>query len=268
MVAVFISGIYLAWKGYVLPVNPFGDWNESMLVDEDLMGDINLHLQELEKEISAQKLVDFLARDDVREKHGITKAISERTARRYLGTLGYRWKTERKGQYADGHEREDVVDYRNSIFLPQWKEIEARMRNWTTENLPELGPSPAGRRIIVWFHDESIFYAHDRRKKGWYHKDAPVKPYKKGEGASLMIADYVSADFGWSPRSLDGTRSARRILRPGKNKDGYFACEDIEDQADEMMDICTEVSSAPRAPFLQDECRKTPPNPTRTGWSR
>ncbi|GLB37418.1 hypothetical protein LshimejAT787_0404690 [Lyophyllum shimeji] len=223
----------------VLPVNPYGDWNESMLADEDLMYDISLHLQELRKEITAEKLVEYLARDDVREKHGITKAISARTARRYLKALGYRWKTERKGQYADGHEREDVVEYRNNKFLPQWKEIESRMRNWTTENLPEFGPSVPGRRVIVWFHDETIFYAHDRRKKGWYHKDAPAKPYKKGEGASLMIVDYVSADFAWL-RSPDGTRSARRVMRPGKNKDGYMTNDDVIDQANVAMDICTE----------------------------
>jgi hypothetical protein len=54
-----------------------------------------------------------------------------------------------------------------------------------------------GKRVIAWFHDESVFYAHDWWKKGWYHKDASAKPYTKGEGASLMIADFVSADFGW-----------------------------------------------------------------------
>ena len=64
----------------VLPVNPYGDWNESMLVDEDLATDINLHLQELGSNISACKVVDFLARPDVKEKHGITKPITERAA--------------------------------------------------------------------------------------------------------------------------------------------------------------------------------------------
>ncbi|KAF8060127.1 hypothetical protein FPV67DRAFT_1673914 [Lyophyllum atratum] len=82
-------------------LNPYGDWNETMLVDEDLMNDVNLHLQELGKGITAQKLVSYLTREDVREKHGITCTISERTARRYLKLLGYRWETERKGQYAD-----------------------------------------------------------------------------------------------------------------------------------------------------------------------
>jgi len=132
----------------VLPVNPYGDWNESMLADEDLMNDINLHFQELRKEITAQKLVEYLARDDVREKHGITKAISERTAQRYLKALGYRWTT-------------------------QWKEIESRMRNWTTENLPEFGPSAPGRRVIVWFHDETIFCEAVQKGRGCF-------PYDRG----------------------------------------------------------------------------------------
>ncbi|RDB25331.1 hypothetical protein Hypma_007565 [Hypsizygus marmoreus] len=235
----------------VLPVNPFGDWNQSMLVDEDLVNDINLYLQELGKEISAQKLVDYLARDDVRAKHGITRSISERTARHYLNTLGYRWASPKKGQYADGHEREDVVFYRNNKFLPQWREIQSRMRNWTTENLPEFGPMLPGRIVIVWFHDESIFYAHDRRKKAWYHKDAPAKPYVKGEGASLMIADFVSADFGWL-QSPDGTRSARRVMRPGKNKDGYFTSADIQDQVNEAMDIVSEFYPEYEHVFVYD----------------
>jgi len=40
-------------------VNPYGDWNESMLMDEDLCNDINLYFQEIGKEISAKKLMDF-----------------------------------------------------------------------------------------------------------------------------------------------------------------------------------------------------------------
>lgn len=209
----------------MLPINPYGNWNESMLFDEDLVSDINMHLQELGKDITARKVAQFLACPDVKEKHSIIKAVSERTARRYLHVLGFRWKTPQKGQYADGHEHEDVVWYRDHKFLPQWRQIQAQMVNWTKENIPEAGPLP-GHRVVAWFHDESIFYANDRHRKSWYHKDAPIKPYAKGEGASLMIADYVSADFGWL-QSPNGKRSARRVMRPGKNKDGYFTCEDI-----------------------------------------
>jgi hypothetical protein len=98
--------------------------------------------------------------------------------------------------------------------------------------------------VITWHHDEVIFYVHDCRGKGWHHKNEAAKPYAKGDGVSLMIADFCSADFGW----LHGTRpgpdgavkSAQRIMRPGKNWDRYFSAEDIEEQAQAAMDIVTE----------------------------
>jgi hypothetical protein len=146
----------------LLPINPYGGWNKSMLADEDLCNDISLYLQEIGKEISAKKLVDFLACEDVCSKHGIEKQISKRTARRYLNTLGYHWSTPKKGQYADGHERDDVIYYRDKVFLPKWKEIQSRMESWIGSDAElEQGPKMPGPRIITWFHDESIFYAHD-----------------------------------------------------------------------------------------------------------
>ena len=138
----------------------------------------------------------------------------------------------------DGHEREDVVAYRKKVFLPQWRKFVNQMATWD-KDLKEHLPPTDRKRVIVWFHDESIFYAHDRRKKGWYHKDASAKPYTKGEGASLMVADFVSADFGWLS-SPDGKRSARRIFKPGKNRDGYFTNTEILEQAKDAMDILQE----------------------------
>jgi hypothetical protein len=73
----------------VLPVNPYGGWNRSMLADEDLADDIRLHLQSLGNEITANKLVAFLHDPDVCSKHGIDIKVSECTARRYLNDLGY-----------------------------------------------------------------------------------------------------------------------------------------------------------------------------------
>jgi len=45
--------------------------------------------------------------------------ISESTARRWLAKLGYELKEVKKGVYVDGHEREDVVAYRQK-FLEQF----------------------------------------------------------------------------------------------------------------------------------------------------
>ncbi|KAJ6617827.1 hypothetical protein B0H10DRAFT_1948012 [Mycena sp. CBHHK59/15] len=50
----------------VLPINPYGQWKQSMLADEDLANDIRDHLQELGKFITADKLVDYLSREDVK----------------------------------------------------------------------------------------------------------------------------------------------------------------------------------------------------------
>ena len=110
----------------ILPINLFGDWNQSMLLDEDLALDINLYLQTLGKEISALKLVAFLAWPDVCLKHGIMKKISEKTACQYLNVLGYCWRSPKKGQYADGHERDDVVWYQEHRFLPKMKPYEGK----------------------------------------------------------------------------------------------------------------------------------------------
>ena len=47
---------------------------------------------------------------------GYPRNISLETARRWLHQLGFQFITPRKGIFVDGHERDDVVEYR-SIFL-------------------------------------------------------------------------------------------------------------------------------------------------------
>lgn len=76
-------------EDHKLLINPYGCWNESVLSNEDLTNDIKLYLMELGKNISAAKLVEFLGCPDVHAKHGIEGlSISERTAQRYLNSLG------------------------------------------------------------------------------------------------------------------------------------------------------------------------------------
>ncbi|KAJ7304897.1 hypothetical protein DFH08DRAFT_658029, partial [Mycena albidolilacea] len=194
----------------VLPINPYDHWSQSMLADVDLATDVCNHLQELGKFITAEKLVQYLEREDVMEKHGLEKAISISTVRRYLNELGYRWVTIfKKGQYCDGHEREDIVYYREEVYLPTLKGFQdcscifEADRSVITPSLP-----PGTWCTVIWYHDESIFYAHDRHRKAWYYKDANAISYKKGDNVSYVVADYFSADFGWLHTS-DGKPSAR-----------------------------------------------------------
>lgn len=95
----------------ILSINPYGEWNETLLVNEDLSNDINLYLQELGNKITAEKLAKFLSQPELQEKHGISKNIHITTACRYLRMLNFQFTYAAKGQYSDGHERVDVVHY-------------------------------------------------------------------------------------------------------------------------------------------------------------
>ncbi|KIM85636.1 hypothetical protein PILCRDRAFT_86838 [Piloderma croceum F 1598] len=97
-------------------------------------------------------------------------------------------------------------------------------------------PPPHRQTTVVWFHDESTFYANDQKVKQWVHVNETAKPYAKGEGPSQMVANMVSADYGWLP-SPGGSETAQVLFKAGKNCKGYFTNEDILSQANNAMDI-------------------------------
>lgn len=151
--------------------------------------------------------------------------------------MGYRWTRKPSGQYIDGHERSDVVHYQQSDFLPAWAELDRRTRSWTVENEEMVNTALAsGHTLVVWFHDESTFYANDCCIVRWVHKGEKPVPHTKGEGASLMVADFISANYGWL-QSLDGNVHARVLFRAGKAREGYFTNADILKHATMAMDI-------------------------------
>ena len=59
-----------------------------------------------------------------------------------------------------------------------------------------------------------MFYANDCRVAQWVHKDEVPTSYVKGKGASQMVADLVSADYGWL-QSLDGKEEAWVLIKAG-----------------------------------------------------
>ena len=73
----------------------------------------------------------------------------------------------------DGHEREDVVEYCNKIFLPKLAEYEKLMvehiLDEATGNLTKIMPEleEGQLRIIAQFHDESCFHVNDEARNLW-----------------------------------------------------------------------------------------------------
>jgi hypothetical protein len=115
------------------------------------------------------------------------------------------------------------------------KQYQHHMQAWTEEHGWDLPPQIICA-AVGWVHDESIFHAYDCHQTAWYHKDTTPMPYAKGEGVSLMIADFVSADYGWLC-SPDKKESVCIIFHPGKNQEGYFTNDDILAQADHTIMI-------------------------------
>ncbi|KAF9511790.1 hypothetical protein BS47DRAFT_1363556 [Hydnum rufescens UP504] len=210
------------WTLKTFLTNAYGRWNVSMLVsDEDLAQDITLHLQGLGPFISALDIVRYLDTPEIKTRLGLERSISLKTASRWMQLMQYRWGKEPKGQYVDGHERDDVVTYRQSTFLPAWAAVDAKTRKFDDgSNLDPLTPV-SSRPTIIWNHD-----------------DETAKPYAKGKGTSLMVADFVSPDYGWLREPGDADADGARVfLRPGKEHDGYFMCNEVLAQVTKAMDV-------------------------------
>jgi len=195
-----------------LPVHRYGQYHSSILNDEDFAETIKLHLQHLaakDGHFTAQSLVDFVASPEIQkrlEEADVQKhSISVWTARRWLKQLDWHFGCCRNGMYIDAHERDDVVAY-HEAFVKRWlEEYEPRMVEY--DNDGKVKKEPEGYvlqgkykgqafHVILVTHDESTFYANDRKNVGWGHKSDKGKPKRKGEGESIMVSDFLTLEWG------------------------------------------------------------------------
>ncbi|KIO18904.1 hypothetical protein M407DRAFT_83446 [Tulasnella calospora MUT 4182] len=219
-------GVYLRDPEFLPRLRCTNHW-KALIEDEDIAQEIKLHLLGVGKFFTAMDIVKYSAQADVMERWGLSRPISEWTATRWLKKLDYRYRNEKKG-YADGHEREDVVRYRQDVFLKKWFQLQERMVARDKGGNVVQAPANHLLLLIPITHDESTFYAHDQRKKRWVHSSEGAVPVRKGEGTSLMVSDFCSPDLpgGWL-RSKDRNQEARVFFKAGKNRDGYFNNDDI-----------------------------------------
>lgn len=199
-----------------LPYHEHGWWNIPILGDEDVSHEIKMHLQSIGKYARAEDIVKFLSNPETRARLGLAKAVSIRTAQRWMSKYGgFRWRAELKGQYFDGHERADVVEYRQSVFVPFWRALERLQTVYNEHGVPDpqrpMILLPGEKPVLIWFHDESIFFANDRRLVRWVNLDKHPTPCKKGDGSTIMVADFVCAKFGWL-RGKNGSVGSRLHL--------------------------------------------------------
>lgn len=172
--------------------------------------------------------------------------ISERTATRWLHLLNYNLgDTSKKGTYLDGHERPDVVEYRNQ-FLFRMEQYQKRMPIYTGDNMDVtiwLEQTDGSRPLILVVHDESCFQSNDGGKTGWFDENhRQIRP--KGSGKSLMVSAFLCECHGLFRLSDEQTSHHRevcvdstQIIRPGTNSEGYWTNSDLVRQTKNAMTI-------------------------------
>lgn len=161
--------------------------------------------------------------------------LSVRHATVWLRKLGFEYKPHRQNHNVDGHEREDVVKYRET-FLERMSNYEKRMLKFIGEDCevalrPDLPEDT--RPLVLVVQDESCFSSNEGRKTLWMQKDKTVlRP--KGQGRSIMVSEFLCECHG-RLKLNDEQQSqyphlpaeATMVIKPGKNADGYWDCEDL-----------------------------------------
>ena len=152
----------------------------SRLEDEDIESEVNMHLQSLGKYVSAMDLVRYFQQDDVQRRYGFVLSLA--TARWWMKRTGMRWTKTPRGQYIDGHERSDVVSYRQGTYIPRRFGSHLPLCTWTEETISNhITPSPSKRHIVYWHHDETTYMQNDHRQVRWVPKDEKPVPQPKGD---------------------------------------------------------------------------------------
>ncbi len=116
-------------------------------------------------------------------------AICSRTIRKWLNRLGYKWKEVQKSVFFYGHERENVMEYRET-FLSDMKSLLPYFVEFSDDGsiLPKVYPDNCAvdgsdqRPTFMITHDESTFSANDGLRKvttlDW-HRISRLKKKKK-----------------------------------------------------------------------------------------
>ena len=148
----------------------------------------------------------------------VARGVSLRTARRWLHREGFRFTEHRKALYFDGHERPDVVEYRQNVFVPQMKRYRCRIVEYVVGDVgkerQKVVENCVERRLVLVSHDESTTQANDGKKKSWVHENEHALK-KKGVGRGIHQSDVICSTTGW-------LKHASQSLEYGKNYEGYW----------------------------------------------
>ena len=134
---------------------------------------------------------------------GYPRSVSIETARKWLHELGFEVLDKKKGIYIDGHEREDVVQYRQRFlrqlvaggFLAAEFAPSLEAKSAFPTDIDEPSPERREKNIFI-FHDESTFNANDDEALQWGRPESQIiRPKSRGSG--IMVSDFITEKDGY-----------------------------------------------------------------------
>ena len=181
---------------------------------------------------------------------GFPQSVTPRTARKWLHDLGFSPRLNKKGLSFDGHEREDVEEYRKiylrKIDILHSTHLPPPIRS-TGQTEEILGNESSEKRLVLIYHDESSFHANEGQSWQWAEEDKLIiRPKRQGQG--LMISDFIDEHGGYlhlSPEEHeiakftkpDLPNKARVAFKFGAQGDGYWNNELFMAQVKTAMSI-------------------------------
>lgn len=147
----------------------------------------------------------------------VARGWSLETCRVILHDLGLQYIEHQKGLYYDGHERSDVVDYRQNKFLPQMEKLRPWLAEYVVGDVENKVDKGSVHPLVLVAHDEITAQANDGKKKSWvYEGEQPLR--KKGVGRGIHQSDVICSTVGW-------LKEASQTLEYSKNYEGYWTGE-------------------------------------------
>jgi hypothetical protein len=142
----------------------------SIIMDEDVRESFRVHLRKMKPvERTPGRFCENLNDTLLGEIPNAPDKVSYDTAMRWMKVLGFFPRKAAKTYYVDGHEREDVVEYRLQ-FLDDMKVYERKMVYWSGDDMSEVHEpvlEPGEKSVVLIVHDECIVYSNDCTKIIW-----------------------------------------------------------------------------------------------------
>lgn len=177
------------------------------------------HITNVEIPKGLKKYLDIELFPQIHYKVG--RGVSLSTAHQMLRREGFSYTEHKKALYYDGHERPDVVKYRQEVFLPAMLEYRKHLVEYKVDNLEEEVQKPISnyveRCLVLVPQDEMTAQANDGKRKSWV-LDGEHALKKKGVGRGIHQSDIICSTFGW-------IKAASQSMEYGKNYEGYWTGE-------------------------------------------